>query len=141
MRKEGKMQKSIKAAKNFILLILSMSLMFACPIHATAAIADNIATPAYITIDSNSAYISIKGIKATCTANIVSKRTASLQIKMELQKKKSSGYETVETWTSSKKDTAMSLTKSRNINVLCDYRLKVTYTADSENTVVYRYPS
>ena len=58
---------------------------------------------------------------------------------MELQKEKSKGYETVETWTSSKTGTVLAMSESRNINVLCNYRLKVTFTAGKETEVVYKY--
>ena len=60
---------------------------------------------------------------------------------MELQKKKTNGYETVETWTSSKNGVSLAMSESRNINILCDYRLKATFTAGNESTVVYKYPS
>ena len=35
--------------------------------------------------------------------------------------------------------TTLFVSESRNINVLCNYRLKVTYTAGSETEVVYKY--
>lgn len=63
---------------------------------------DDIVLPQYITILDNSTCISINGIKATCAASVTSKQSTSLKIKMELQKKKSNGYETIETWTKSK---------------------------------------
>ena len=59
--------------------------------------------------------------------------------KKELQKEKSKSYETVETWTSSKTGTVLAMSESRNINVLCKYRLKVTFTAGKETEVVYKY--
>lgn len=58
---------------------------------------------------------------------------------MELQKKKSKGYETVETWTASKTGTILTISESRNINILCNYRLKVTFTAGNETEVIYKY--
>ena len=138
------MQKLISTAKKSILVFLSALLMFSCPVYANAeTIADNesMISPAYVTIDSNIAYISISGIKAICTANMVSKEKTLLKIKMELQKQKSTGYETVETWTTSRTDNVIYLDATRNINIFCKYRLKVTYTAGSENIVVYAYPS
>lgn len=137
------MQNLISTVKKSILIILSALMMIGSPIYANAEQKnyDDIVSPAYVVIDSNSAYIQISGIKAKCSADLVSRHTAYLKIKMELQKEKSSGYETVETWTDSRTDTVISLTKSRNINVFCDYRLKVTFTADNETTVVYSYPS
>ncbi len=118
-------------------------IIFGCNICAQAAVINNdkpIVKPMYTTIGTNSAYISISGIKASCNAMLTSKNPTSLKIKMELQKEKSTGYETVETWTSSKNGVSMSLTEFRNINIFCDYRLKVTFTAGSESVIVYDYP-
>lgn len=102
---------------------------------------DDLILPQYTTILKNSTGISISGIKATCTTSITSQYPTSLKIKMELQKKKSGGYETVETWTSSKNGVTLAMSESRNINILYDYRLKATFTAGSETTVVYKYPA
>lgn len=108
-------------------------------ISNAAVINDNEISPYYVNISDNSAKLSISGIKANCSANLQSKKSVNLKIKMELQKKKSSGYETVETWTSSKTGTILAMSKSRNINALCKYRLKVTFTAGAEKEVVYEY--
>ena len=106
-----------------------------------AAIKDNSEiSPCYVNINNSIAKVSISGIKATCSAVLQSNKSVSLKIKMELQKEKSSGYETVETWTSSKTGMILSMSESRNINILCDYRLKVTFTAGSETEVTYKYP-
>lgn len=117
-------------------------MIFSCNIWANAATIKNnfIVSPLYTTIETNTAYISISGIKATCNATVTSQYSAQLKIKMELQKEKSNGYETIETWTSSKYGYSMSYTESRNINIFCDYRLKATITAGSETIVVYDYP-
>ncbi len=93
----------------------------------------------YANIDNCICSLNISGIKANCSAILNSKKEMNLKIKMELQKKKSSGYETVETWTKSQKSNFVEMSESRNINVLCTYRLKVTFTAGSETEVVYRY--
>lgn len=42
---------------------------------------------------------------------------------------------------SGKNGVTLAMSESRNINILCDYRLKATFTAGSESTVVYKYPS
>ncbi len=136
------MQKSISFFKRFALVFLSMMLI-SCNTCVSAAVADDddsIAVPFYTTIDTNSAYILINGIKATCNVTVTSRITTSLYIKMELQKEKSSGYETVETWTKSKYGPGMSYTESRYINIFSSYRLKATITAGSETIVVYDYP-
>ena len=100
---------------------------------------DNEVAPLYVNILSHRESIEISGIKAKCTAKLKSQNSVPLKIKMELQKEKSKTYETVETWTSSKTGTLLSVSESRNINVLCKYRLKVTFTAGKETEVVYKY--
>lgn len=100
---------------------------------------DNTISPYYVNISNRLVNLSISGIKANCSATVQSKKSVALKIKMELQKEKSSGYETVETWTSSKTGTILAMSESRNINILCNYRLKVTFTAGSETEIVYKY--
>ncbi len=136
------MHNAMNVIKKSTLIAISIIMILNCNICANAATSKNnsIVSPLYTTIETNTAYISISGIKATCNATVTSQYSAQLKIKMELQKKKSTGYETVETWTSSKYGYSMSYTESRNINVLCDYRLKATITAGSETIVVYDYP-
>lgn len=127
-------------AKQFALIILSVLMIFGnAMISDAAVINDDGISPYYVNISDSLAKLSISGIKANCSANLQSKKSVNLKIKMELQKKKSSGYETVETWTSSKTGTILAMSKSRNINALCKYRLKVTFTAGSETTVIYKY--
>ncbi len=126
--------------KQFALIILSVLMIFGSTMISNAAVInDNEISPYYVNISDNSAKLSISGIKANCSAAIQSKKSVNLKIKMELQKKKSSGYVTVETWTSSKTGTILAMSKSRNINALCKYRLKVTFTAGAEKEVVYEY--
>ena len=137
------MQKSINTMKKLSLFVLSLMMILSSNICANAAVVDDdgsIAVPMYTTIGTNSAYISISGIKATFNATVTSKVSTTLTIKLELQKKKSLGYETIETYTKSKNGNSMSYTESRNINIFCDYRLKATITAGSETIVVYDYP-
>lgn len=40
---------------------------------------------------------------------------------------------------SSKAGRILDMSESRNINALCNYRLKITYTSGSEMKVVYKY--
>lgn len=98
-------------------------------------------TPYYVNIGKHVGYFEISGIKATCKATLQTGKSMKLTIKMELQKLKSSTYETIKTWSSSKTGTTLTMSESRNINIFCDYRLKITYTAGSETVVVYRYPA
>lgn len=134
------MTKTNKLYKQIFAVLLSLMIVFMSTTVCNAAIKpENEVNPCYVNIDRKSASISISGIKANCTAILYSKSSMSLKIKMELQKEKSSGYETVETWTSSKTGTTLTMSESRNINILCDYRLKVTFTAGNETEVVYKY--
>lgn len=110
------------------------------PVTAKAAAPDEI-MPLYTTVNSANCSIVISGIKATCSASLTSQKSASLKIKMEIQKKKSGVYSTVKTWTKSKTGNAISDSQTRNINILYDYRLKATLTAGSETIVIYAYPS
>lgn len=139
------MLKSTKLSKQFFLILLSFVMLLSYPLSVNAAAINNNDNGQvdlmYTTIETNASSISISGIKATCSAKMTSKKSTTLKIKMELQKKKTSGYETVETWTSSKTGVSLVFSKSRNINILCDYRLKVTFTAGTESTTVYKYPS
>lgn len=93
----------------------------------------------YVVIENAESSLSVSGISATCTAKLKTKSSKSLKIKMELQKKKSTGYETLQTWTASKTGKYLTMTESRNINLLCSYRLKTTFTAGSETEVKYKY--
>lgn len=94
----------------------------------------------YATISSKSCSISISGINSTSKAILKSNSTQSLSIKMELQKIKNGTYTTIETWTTSKTGTTISIEKDRLINVLSTYRLKVTFSAGSETVVSFAYP-
>lgn len=127
--------------RTIAILMLLVSLFSSTVVASAKTKDDNVVSPQYTTISRNSTCITISGITATCTTSMTSQYPTSLKIKMELQKKKSGTYETVETWTSSKQGVNIVMSESRNINVLCDYRLKATFTAGSESTVVYKYPT
>ena len=128
-----------KMLKRIVLIALSLFTALNGAAVCKAAVKNEEIAPYYVNISLSSATLRISGIKATCNATLRSKSSVSLSIKMELQKKKSSGYETVETWTSSKTGTYLSMDESRNINLLCSYRLKTTFTAGSETEVKYKY--
>ena len=132
--------KQNKSIKQFVLIVLSFLMVFGNVAVADATVNyDNEVAPLYVNILSHRESIETSGIKAKCTATLKSKKSVPLKIKMELQKEKSKGYETVETWTNSKTGTVLAMSESRNINVLCKYRLKVTFTAGKETEVVYKY--
>lgn len=126
--------------KKLFLVMLVFMITFSNTIFANANVGNNDEiSPFYTNIFTNTVNLNISGIKANCSASVQANKSVNLKIKMELQKEKSSGYETVETWTSSKTGTYLSMSKSRNINIFCNYRLKVTFTAGSETEIVYKY--
>ena len=126
--------------RQIVLMLISLLMIFSSTFVSNAAVNnDNTISPYYVNISNRSAKLSISGIKADCTASVQSNKSVNLKIKMELQKEKSSGYETVETWTSSKTGVFLAMSESRNINILCNYRLKVTFTAGSETDIVNKY--
>lgn len=134
----------IKAKDSLIQII---SIFFSIIVICSSIFTVNAATmqedeisPCYVTISGTVSYIKISGIKANCYASITSDYSTFLSIKMELQKKKSNGYETIETWSANKTGSFLELSKSKNINLLSDYRLKVTFKADKESSISYKYP-
>lgn len=134
------MSKSKVIVRNIILMFLTCVMLFSSTVTASAALKDsNVASPCYTYISYDTINLTISGITAHCTATLHTSKSVKLTIKMELQKKKSSGYETVETWTESKTGTYLAMSESRAINIFCDYRLKVTYTAATETEVAYKY--
>ena len=128
-----------KPIKLFLCLFMMLSLLAPCA-AVSAAEAEEI-TPMAAVIDSYSCGITISGVTAKCNAWLGASYATTLRITMELQKENSSGYENVKTWTSSKYGVSMNVSESRAINLLSDYRLKVTFTAGNESRVAYAYPS
>lgn len=134
------MNKAIKISNTIVSILLSFLILIGLTSVANASVnGNNELAPCYINIANKSESITISSIKATCAASMSTNRTMRLTIKMELQKKKSNGYETIKTWTSSKTGTRLSMSESRNINALCTYRLKVTFTVGDEQVVTYKY--
>lgn len=134
------MNKAIKISNTIVSILLSFLILIGMTSVANASVnGNNELAPCYINITDKNESITISSIKATCSADIRVSSSKYLKIVMELQKKKSNGYETIKTWTSSKTGTRLSMSESRNINALCTYRLKVTYTAGSEQVVAYKY--
>lgn len=120
----------------FLTSILSAKFAFA---NESTFIDNEVIETQYVNFNTILASLSIDGIEATCTASIKVKNAYTLKIVMELQKKKSSGYETIKTWTSSKTGTTLTLSETRNINVLCTYRIKATLKAGNETVITYAY--
>ena len=124
-----------------ILLILTMLFSsFAIMSSASTVEEDYVVTPRFTTISSVTTSFIISGLNSTSTVTLVSKTSTSLYIKIELQKEKSSGYETLETWEKSGTGVSLLLEETRLINIFSDYRIKVTCRAGSETHVTYDYP-
>ena len=79
--------------------------------------------PRYSNISNHGCALVISGVNSTSSAFMHAKKSMS-----------------IETWNSSKTGTYLTMEEDRLINVLADYRLKVTFTAGSETVVSYAYP-
>ena len=124
-----------------ILLILTILLStFTVLAYAEENEDDYGVMPCFTTINSVATSFTISGINSISSVALTSQVSTSLYIKIELQKKKSTGYETIETWTKSGNGVSLSLEETRLINAFCDYRIKVTCKAGSETHVKYDYP-
>ncbi len=136
------MSKAKHTALQIISIIISMLTILSggLTVNADTINPEDQISPLYATISNTATYMSINGIKATCYASVTADYSTSLSVKMELQKKKSNGYETIQTWSASKDGSFLELSKSRNINILSDYRIKVTFKADKESVTLYKYP-
>lgn len=131
-----------KIIKSFFAALLVLTVMFVPFVKAQAKTTDDSGVmPLNVYIRTADSKLVISGITATCHATIRTDTSVLLKITMELQKKKSEGYTTVKIWSSSKRGTYIAMTEKRNINILCNYRLKATLTAGNETRVIYRYSS
>lgn len=131
-----------KRIRAFISILLCCLFCFSIDSFAENDIQDSkdIFPEKYSTISSMSCSLSISGINSVSFAVLRTNSSTTLKIKMELQKIKSGTYTTIETWNYSKTGTVISADESRLINILCTYRLKVTFTAGTETIVSYAYP-
>lgn len=120
-------------------LLLTLLLLGSGTLTAKAAINEPRITPYYANTFSAQARLELSGIQAECQATVKANKPMWLYIQMELQKEKSGIYTTVKTWTNSTSGTILTMTEVRAINILSDYRLKVTFTAGSETKVIYQY--
>lgn len=133
----------MKTMNNIVSILLILTIMFsslAMVSYAEQTEDDNEVMPCFSTISGVATSFTISGINSTSTVSLSAQYSTSLYIKIELQKYKSSAYETIETWTKSGTGKVLYLEKSRLINVFSDYRIKVTCTAGSETNVTYDYP-
>ena len=134
------MSNIIKKSLSIVLILTMLFSAFAINSFAESVEDDYGVMPCFTTIDAVTTVFSISGINSTSSVMLSSKISTSLSIKIELQKEKSSGYETIETWEKSGTGTMLLLEKTRLINILADYRIKVTCKAGSETFTTYDYP-
>lgn len=133
----------VKTLKKSVSILLILTMLFSSfAIMSSAAVAEDeiVVQPRFTTIQSVSTSFTISGLNSISSVMLLSKVSTSLYIKIELQKEKSSGYETIETWTKSGTGTSLLLEETRLINVFSDYRIKVTCKAGSETHTTYDYP-
>ena len=134
------MVKTIKKVVSILLILTTLLSTFATTSSAAVVDEDYGVMPCFTTINSVGTSFTISGLNSTSSVLLTSKVSTSLYIKIELQKEKSSGYETIETWTKSGTGVTLSLEETRLINVFSNYRIKVTCTAGGETHVKYDYP-
>ena len=134
------MSNIIKKSLSIVLILTMLFSAFAFNSFAESDEDDYGVMPCFTTIDAVTTVFSISGINSTSSVMLSSKISTSLSIKIELQKEKSTGYETIETWTKSGTGTHLGLEKDRLINIFSNYRIKVTCTAGGETHVKYDYP-
>ena len=134
------MVKTMKKAISILLILTMLFSSFAIMSFAAEVEDDTVVMPRFTTISSVSTSFTISGLNSTSSVLLVAKTSTSLFIKIELQKEKSSGYETIETWTKSGTGTTLGLEEDRLINVFSNYRIKVTCTAGGETHTKYDYP-
>ena len=130
----------VKRSFSLVLAITMLFSIFAINSSATTVEDEIVVMPRFSVIQSVGTSFTISGLNSTSTVVLSAKYSTSLYIKIELQKEKSTGYETIETWTKSGTGTVLVLEEDRLINVFADYRIKVTCTAGGETHVTYDYP-
>ena len=134
----------MKIVKKIICFVLAFTVLVSSLLIVSSANNENNdeygVTPYFTTINTVATSFTISGIQSTSSVVLTAQGSNSLYIKIELQKEKSSGYETIETWTKSGSGVVLSLEKTRLINVFSDYRIKVTCKAGSETHIRYDYP-
>ncbi len=134
------MSKFVERSISVILILTMLFYVFAINSFGAETEEDYGIMPCFTTINSVTTSFSISGINSTSSVALTSQYSTSLSIKVELQKLKSGAFETIETWTETGTGRYLSLEEDRLINVLCDYRIKVTCKADAETFVRYDYP-
>lgn len=97
--------------------------------------------PCFTTIVTEKYAITINGLQAIVSGSLIPAYKTSLQITLELQKYTSGSWKTDKMWVATAYDVCLITEGKKLINIFSDYRLKVTFKADQETSVRYRYPS
>lgn len=130
--------------KKSLCLFLILTMLFSVlAVNSSAETVDDEyeVMPCWSVIDCVATSFTISGINSTSSVLLTSQFTVNLYIKIELQKEKSTGYETIETWTAFENNgTYLMLEETRLINIFEDYRIKVTCIAGNEQHITYDYP-
>ena len=134
------MSKAVKKSLSVLLVLAMLFSAFAITAFCETEDEGVKVTPRFTTISTVSTSFTISGIKATAFVGLTAQYETSLSIKIELQKEKSGGYETIESWAKSATSTYLNLEESKLINIFSDYRIKVTCIADGEKHITYDYP-
>lgn len=134
------MSNILRKSISIILALTMLFSVFAINSSANTSEEESVIMPRFSVISAVSTVFTISGLTATASVSLTSQYSTSLYIKIEFQKEKSTGYETLETWERSGTGTYLGLEEDRLINVFCDYRIKVTCTAGGETHVKYDYP-
>ncbi len=135
----------VKKLLSIVLIIVVILSTFSFCFVSTAigeSDAESQIVPRFSTISSYSVTFNISGLTASINIRLNSSYTTNLKIIAKLQKETSSGYEVVETWTASKTSAVtVSLSETKIINPLNNYRLRIEFVADEENIVIFRDPT
>lgn len=136
------MSKSVRKTISLLLILVTLFSLFA--VNANAAQTDNNyddeIMPCFTMIRSITTSFSISGITSTSFVELNSQQPVMLIIKIELQRKESGVYKTIETWTQAGSGKHIAIEKKKVVNIFYDHRIKVTCTAGSETHVTYDYP-
>ena len=134
------MSNIIKKSLSVVLILTMLFSVFAINSSAATVEEENTIMPRWSVINAVSTSFTISGLNSTSSVSLTSQYSTSLYIKIEFQKEESTGYKTLETWEKSGTGYALSLEKTRLINIFADYRIKVTCTAGGETHTTFDYP-
>lgn len=133
------------SVKRLLSVVLTGLMLVVCALPVFAADEQESAEPIvpptrYTVIRSKSASVSVSGTTASCYAKLTAQSSATLTIKMTLQKKSGSTWSNVQSWTASKTGTSLTMSKTKTVTSGGTYRMKATFTAGSETVSQTVYP-